>query len=453
MKKTLYIIALAFGLMSCENFFLEHQLGYEPSITVTRNFAYTLTDADYASIANNKTNEQTALSMGKYENDSSVYRTLKQLSTDKYFSDTLVTPELFIPAFMANKYPQYSDGTICEVTYRVVADPTLYAAEFKYIRDFTPAEPLTSVDEIAPAMEAQLPSKREGWKYVVNFSHDVTYVYQCLDGQYVPYVSDLVTPVALTLQDYDEIGTNRIQDPATTINICLSRRFPYAAVDTKYGVIFQDGLGAKTIKEFTYDGTRWNMRDDITAESMSFEMKDAWKANISTYLSEPFIGHGQGAFVVQNVLLADPLTYVWYYSASYGMCASAYKDGASHDSEAWLVSPMVKLKKAKTPKLIFDQAFNKAANFTEEATVLVSTDYKGDVTAATWTALEWAKNDDGTLNVPAGSSWVFQSSGDLDMTPFAGQSVYIAFRYTTSGGVSGTWEIKNVLLYEPETAE
>ena len=63
------------------------------------------------------------------------------------------------------------------------------------------------------------------------------------------------------------------------------------------------------------------------------------------------------------------------------------------------------------------------------------------------------KNDDGTLNVPAGSSWVFQSSGDLDMTPFAGQSVYIAFRYTTSGGVSGTWEIKNVLLYEPETAE
>ena len=215
-------------------------------------------------------------------------------------------------------------------------------------------------------------------------------------------------------------------------------------------MIYKNATGSNTFGEFNFDGTKWNMLEDVTTESMSFEVTDGWKANTSTYLSEPFLGHGQGAFVIQNVKLQEPLTYVWYYSSTYGMCASAYKDNASWESEAWLVSPVIKLKKARNPQLIFDQAFNKATNFTEEATVLVSTDYKGDVTTCTWTALEWSKNEDGTLNVPAGSSWVFQSSGNLDMSAFVGQSVYLAFRYTTSNGVSGTWEIKNVLVYEPE---
>ena len=191
------------------------------------------------------------------------------------------------------------------------------------------------------------------------------------------------------------------------------------------------------------------MLSTIADETMSFEVKGVWKANTSTYLSEPFIGNGQGKFVIQNVHLQDPLTYVWYYSSIYGMCASAYKD-KSYDSEAWLVSPVVKLKKARNPQLIFDQAFNKASNFTEEATVLVSTDYKGDVTTCTWTPLEWNKNEDGSLNVPPGTSWVFQTTGNLDLSAFKGQSIYLGFRYTTSGGISGTWEIKNVLVYEPE---
>lgn len=455
MKKIIYILLSALCLVSCENFYLEHQLGYEPSITVVRNFSYTLTDADYTTIANNKTNVQTALAMGTFDGDSSVYNRLKNLAADKYFADTLIAPEVFIPAFMAAKYPQYSEGTICEVSYRITADAPVYFADFKVIRDFTPAEPLASVEEIIPALQQQVNPlmQRNGYKYVVNYTDDITYVYQYQNDEFSLYPADMITPIALAGADYAEIGMTRIDDPARVLNIYLSRRFPYAAEDTKYLVIYKNALGSNAVKEFTYDGTRWNMLEDVTTESMSFEMKDVWKANISTYLSEPFIGHGQGSFVVQNVNLQSPLTYVWYYSSTYGMCASAYKENASWDSEAWLVSPLVKLKKAKNPQLIFDQAFNKAANFTEEATVLVSTDYKGDVTTATWTALEWAKNEDGTLNVPAGSSWVFQTSDNLDLSAFAGQSVYIAFRYTTSGGISGTWEIKNVLVYEPETAE
>lgn len=452
MKKALYILAAVLCFTACENFYLENQLGFETSITDVRNFSYTLTDADYGYIASNPTNIATALAMGNYENDSSVYSRLQNLKTDKYFADTLIAPEIFIPAFMAAKYPHLSEGTICEVTYRMTADMPIYFSEFNVIRDFTPKAPLASIDEIIPALDEQVNDrmKKEGYKFVVNYTDDIVYLYEFIDDAFSLYASEMINVIALSKADYVEIGTTKIEDPQTLINIYLTRRFPYATVDTKYGVIYKNNLGANTFGEFTFDGTTWNMLSSISNELMSFEVKDTWKANTSTYLSEPFIGNGQGKFVIQNVTLQDPLTYVWYYSSIYGMCASAYKDNASWDSEAWLVSPVIKLKKARNPQLIFDQAFNKAPNFTEEATVLISTDYKGDVTTCTWTALEWNKNEDGSLNVPPGISWVFQSSGNFDLTAFAGQSIYLAFRYTTSGGISGTWEIKNVLVYEPE---
>lgn len=451
MKKILYIVVCALCLASCENFFLEHQLGYEPSITVVRNFTYTLTDADYGTIASNKTNVKTALNMGEYEGDSSVYYDLQKLSTGKYFAG-IIAPEVFLPAFMAAKYPQYSDGTMCEVTYRAASDVPSYFADFQTVISFTPAEELASKQDIVAAMQNEIKDPQNGTKYVVNYSDNLTYIYQYQNDKFSEYSSTLVTPVALAKADYAEIGAEQIEDPERVLSIWLSRRYPYATEDTKYLVVYQNAEDY-TFAEFTYNAEEWIIWNNVTMESMSFEMKDVWKANISTYLSEPFIEHGQGNFVVQNVNLQSPLTYVWYYSASYGMCASAYKSGASYDSEAWLVSPLVKLKAAKHPQLVFDQAFNKAPNFTEEATVLVSTDYKGDVTTATWTPLEWAKNEDGTLNVPAGTSWVFQTSDNLDLSEFAGQFVHIAFRYTTSGGISGTWEIKNVLIYEPETEE
>lgn len=455
MKKILGLLLIVLCFASCEDWYLNHYLGGYQPITTVRNFSYTLSDADYSTVASNATNIATALSMGKYDGDSSVYNILKKLGTDKYFSDTLVTPELFLPAFMAKQYPQLSEGTLCEVTYRTQIDLPIYFSEFTVIRDFTPSSPLSTEDEIIPALDAQVNPlmKREGFKFVVNFSEDKTYLYQYKNGAFSPFSVTGVEIFALPAAAYQEIGSNTISDPERILNIYLSQHFPYAADETTYLVIYKNENRTSAVDQFTFNLStqHWDILNKVGEESMSFEMKEAWKANISTYLSEPFLGHGQGNFVIQNVLLESPLTYVWYYSATYGMCASAYKDGGSHASEAWLVSPVVKLKKAKNPQLIFDQAFNKADNFTEEATVLVSTNYKGDVTTCTWTALEWNKNEDGTLNVPAGTAWTFQSTGDLDLTAFAGQSVYIAFRYTTATGKSGTWEIKNVLVYEPQT--
>lgn len=453
MKKLVYLLPIfALMLASCENFYLEKQLDYKSSITDVRNFAYTLTDADYSTIAKNATNVATALAMGETENDSSIYFRLQNLATDKYFADTLIAPETFIPAFLATKYPNLSSGTLCEVTYKLAADMPLVYSDFKTIRDFNSTTELTSEEDIIPALDAQVNNlmKRAGYKFIV-YMGDKTYIYQCDEEKHFsPYVNETLQIFALTKADYAQIGASVVENPEVVLPIYLRNHFPYAKADDKYGMIYKSASGANTFVQCTYNGTDWELFSSIAEDVMSFEMKDVWKANISTYLSEPFLGHGQGAFVIQNVLLEDPLTYTWYYSATYGMCTSAYKNNESWNSETWLVSPIIKLKKARNPQLIFDQAFNKATNFTEECTVLVSTDYKGDVTTCTWEALPWNVLEDGSLNVPPGTTWVFQSSGDMSLQKWAGQTIYLGFRYTTSNKISGTWELQNVLVYEPQ---
>ena len=163
------------------------------------------------------------------------------------------------------------------------------------------------------------------------------------------------------------------------------------------------------------------------------------------------MGEGQGKLTIQDVICNEPMTYVWYYSAAYGMCASAFKNDVSWESESWLVTPQIDLSRAKTPEFSFDHAFNKAeGDFTNECTLFVSTDYAGDVTTCTWNEVAWNTLEDGTLDVPAGVSWTFQPTGKLDMSQYVGEKIHIAFRYKTVGGKSGTWEIKNLLLCEPE---
>lgn len=275
---------------------------------------------------------------------------------------------------------------------------------------------------------------------------NVAYVLQ--NGEWVIYTNDQYTAVVTVPEEvYTSLGSANISDPATTINTYLKRTYPYATVDDEYFVIYvRFGLAGDV---FTYDGTDWVMDDGYVDETMTFVLKAAWEADISTYLKEPFLGHGQGDFTIQNVLLTGALTYVWAYSSSYGMKASAYYN-SYNPAESWLISPNIKLKKAKNPALIFDQASKYAADFSQECTVWVTTAFTGDVTTSEWKQLPWLKNADGTLNVPDGSSWTFQSSGEMPLTDYIDQTIVIGFRYISTETAAATWEIQNLLVHELE---
>ena len=277
-----------------------------------------------------------------------------------------------------------------------------------------------------------------------------TVLYQYTEGKWKAYKNDAATVVALPEDVYSAVGYTYLLDKNKNIlTTFLAQEYPYAQAGQAYTVVYVSTKeGAYNAIEFVYDGATFVENLGISYTTTTFSLSDVWGSTI--YYKQAIMGEGQGKLTIQNVKLTDPLTYVWYYSAAYGMCASAFKDNASYESEAWLVTPQIDLSRAKTPQFGFDHAFNKAPNFTEECTVLVSTNYTGDVTACDWVALEWNLNEDGTLNIPSGTSWTFQHTGYFDFTPFVGKKINIAFRYTTANGVSGTWELKNLLLSEPE---
>ena len=277
-----------------------------------------------------------------------------------------------------------------------------------------------------------------------------TVLYQFSDGKWKAYKNDAATVVALPEDVYSAVGYTYLLDKNKNIlTTFLAQEYPYAQAGQAYTVVYVSTKeGAYKAIEFIYDGATFVENLGISYTTTTFSLSDVWGSTI--YYKQAIMGEGQGKLTIQNVKLTDPLTYVWYYSAAYGMCASAFKDNASYESEAWLVTPQIDLTRAKTPQFGFDHAFNKAPNFTEECTVLVSTNYAGDVTTCDWTPLEWNLNEDGTLNIPSGTSWTFQHTGYFDFAPFVGEKIHIAFRYTTSNGVSGTWELKNLLLSEPE---
>ena len=285
-----------------------------------------------------------------------------------------------------------------------------------------------------------------------------TALYQYSGGKWSAYKNDAATVVALPENVYTALGKDAyVSDKnKNVLTTFLAQEYPYAQAGQAYTVVYMNTDTTYNAIEYIYDGATFVENLGISIATATFSLTDVWGSSI--YYKQAIAGEGQGKLTIQNILCVDPLTRVWYYSDAYGMCASGYHDDtkASYECEAWLVTPAIDLTRAKTPQLSFDQAFNKASNFTEEATVFVSTNYEGDVTTCEWTPLEWNTNEDGTLNVPAGTSWVFQPSGTFDLSAYVGEEVYIAFRYKivkneeTGVAVSGTWEIKNLLVAEPE---
>ena len=151
--------------------------------------------------------------------------------------------------------------------------------------------------------------------------------------------------------------------------------------------------------------------------------------------------NGQGDFTIQNVVMPSELTYVWKHDSQYAcMKASAHvggSGGTDYETESWLVSPAINLSGVNSAKLTFGQAVNYASPQGRLA-VMISADYNGDVTASTWYELnvdQW----------PAGNNWTFITSV-ADLSNYVGQTVTVAFKYTSSTSASATWEVKNVVV-------
>ena len=191
--------------------------------------------------------------------------------------------------------------------------------------------------------------------------------------------------------------------------------------------------GLKNISEYSFDengGGNDDGGNDDGGQDVGDEVTVPFTADFTK---------GACGFKAQDIALGT-LSYVWAQSASYGWKGSAYKTG-NVAADSWLISPVVDLTSASTATLTFNQAVNyiNGNAFADFLTVCVSTDYSGNASTATWTALT-------VPTWPAGTNWDFVDSGDISLAAFAGQKVTIAFHYTSTDATAPTWEVKNLSI-------
>lgn len=275
----------------------------------------------------------------------------------------------------------------------------------------------------------------------------VSVLYQFNGKSWTVYRTSGTTLSVLPTDVYTAAGV-KVADKALVVKY-LKATYPYAAVDSKYTVVYAVKNGFETT-EFIFNGVDFIENTGLVPATSTFSLSDSWGSSI--YYKQAIIGEGQGKLVIQDVELGG-LTSVWVYSANYGMKGSGYANSEPHAVESWVITPLISMKKAVKPVFNFDQAINYGPTELEErmgeCSVLISTDYAGDATKCTWEPIEYVSDADGKLLYPETNSWSFVNSGDIDLSKYAGKEIYIGFRYKTNEGQTcATWEFKNLLVHE-----
>ena len=154
-----------------------------------------------------------------------------------------------------------------------------------------------------------------------------------------------------------------------------------------------------------------------------------------TLFSESF-GANLGDFTTDDVTMDEPLTYVWSYGgANYGAKASAFVNKTNYAAESWLISPVIDLTKATECELAFEQAAN---FFKSEDNFKAACSVKVKAEGGEWTSLAFDA-------YPNGTSWNFTASA-ADLKAYDGKKVQLAFVYTSTETMAGTWEVKNIVV-------
>lgn len=277
---------------------------------------------------------------------------------------------------------------------------------------------------------------------------------QSTTGWVKGYIVGAVKSGISTVESNDQINWAAPFDLATNVLIadnasendvanCVIVNLPAgSALRTQVNLMDNSGNLGKNLAVLgtlrTYFGQAGLRDSDGTESSFVLEGGGGGGGGGGTAIFSESFASGQGAFTIKDVVLPSALTYVWSYASSYScMKASAYVS-QSYESESWLVSPSISLAGVTSATLSFKQAVNYNPDPQSALSVMISTNYTGDVATATWTALNLSA-------WPSGSDWTFISS-TADLSQYAGQSVVIAFKYTSTSSVSATWEVKSLVV-------
>jgi len=469
MKKTYLfcLAALTLGLTACDNYFDEKQLDNgKPKISVVETHDYTLTSDDYKTIADNKQNKAYAQQLDSLNDTDINVPALARVGSERYFNE-VASADLYIPTFIYNKYPQLDPGSTFNVTYLTYDGTPAYLDFYNQTVQYT----LTNKDYkaiwgdddtkyLTPATESKvtdfLPMIED------NYLIGVKYAYSSRE----PNDGGMIEETKEVLYIYEDgLFWKRYVPTSPTVNILpeeasempakwLSNKYPYAEADDISVLMTYDSKSKfYQATEWYFDGFDWIANTGVVEETLSFVLNEGWAANLSTYYRQAVAGDGNmGKITLYHYDLEDGISYIWRFDNLYGMRGSAYVSGP-HYGEGWFVTPKIKLKNSISPALSFEQALNYGPTDdtrAQQVTVWVSTDFTDNVRSATWVQLPWNEWD-GETGLPDSNSWTFFNSGRMDLSAWNGQTIYIGFCYKTKAGETcPTWEVKNILVNEPE---
>lgn len=125
----------------------------------------------------------------------------------------------------------------------------------------------------------------------------------------------------------------------------------------------------------------------------------------------------------------------WEYNKNEYAIMTGYVNPNRFENEDWLISPEIDLTEETEILLRFDHVVRYFDNVNRDATIWISTNYKeGMPSAASWTQIE--------TDFVNKTDWDFISA-KYSLVEYAGKKIRIAFKYTSTNGDAGTWEIKN----------
>ena len=427
---------------------------------MVENYDYTLTSDDYKTIANNKTNKAYSAYLDSIEGKNVYVEALALVGENRVFNEN-ATADMYVPAYIYNKYPQVDQGSTFNVTYRYfeglpeylkiydnVEQYKLTAADYKKIWGNSDTKYLT------PATLAEL----EGVLPQVEDDHLLGVVYDYSSKE--PDEGGQIEETREEIYIYSGgVIWKLYEDPEHTFVLLptyaygrvekyLNDLYPYPAKDDKVVVMQYDSKAKKYVAtEYNYDGLLWIANTGVIDESMSFVLAQGWQANLSTYYKQAVAGDGNmGKLTLEHYDLEDGITYIWAFNNTYGMKASAYYSGP-HYGEGWCITPKIKLKNSTEPalSLCFVSSFP-----AEAAVVVVASALFPDFDSIVF-ASEQAASDAMARVITSAST---SEAGRMDLSAWNGQTIYIGFRYKSEPGQTcSTWEVKNILVNEPEVEE
>ncbi len=186
-----------------------------------------------------------------------------------------------------------------------------------------------------------------------------------------------------------------------------------------------------TIYPYTNSGADIDFKTDGTAPTAQLTMPDITLISSIDFEDDTF-----GDWTPISVI-GDLDWYVMEYNTAKFAVMSGY-DGAPLDNEDWIISPAFNTSIYDDVEFSFDNAMSYSG---PDLQVFLSQDYDGssDPNGFTWVEL----TEEFTFS---GGSFEWISSGSLNLDIYSHQTLYLAFKYTSTTDGAAKWEVDNLLV-------